>query len=175
MRRSFPPTFITTTASTSRSRLQLLNRQSRRPFSFYCAPVTHPRSSSQTPTKQSLSTRFYTTTSSSSYSYSSSPLTSSTTTTTASRKQPALFRKRLSTDKKFELSKQQTRACSYRRAMCRSAAGGLRDDTMGGGGGSAASAKGREVLPKNVVPRHYDLTLEPNWSDFTYQGSVGIE
>lgn len=36
-------------------------------------------------------------------------------------------------------------------------------------------AKGREVLPKNVKPVHYDLTLEPNLESFEYEGKVVIE
>ena len=36
-------------------------------------------------------------------------------------------------------------------------------------------AKGREVLPKNVKPVHYDLTLEPNLETFEYEGKVVIE
>lgn len=36
-------------------------------------------------------------------------------------------------------------------------------------------AKGREVLPKNVKPVHYDLTLEPNLETFEYEGKVIIE
>lgn len=35
--------------------------------------------------------------------------------------------------------------------------------------------KGREILPTNVVPVHYDLTLEPDFEKFTYEGSVTIE
>jgi len=42
-------------------------------------------------------------------------------------------------------------------------------------GGSIDFAKGREVLPKNVIPRHYDVTLEPNFKDFTFEGTVVIE
>jgi aminopeptidase 2 len=34
---------------------------------------------------------------------------------------------------------------------------------------------GREILPANVIPRHYDLTLEPNFKDFTYDGHVIID
>ncbi|KAL1302244.1 hypothetical protein AAFC00_002667 [Neodothiora populina] len=36
-------------------------------------------------------------------------------------------------------------------------------------------AKGREVLPKNVKPVHYDLTLEPNFDTFVYEGKVIID
>ena len=35
--------------------------------------------------------------------------------------------------------------------------------------------KGREVLPVNVKPIYYDLTLEPDFAKFTYQGTVTIE
>ncbi len=35
--------------------------------------------------------------------------------------------------------------------------------------------KGREVLPANVKPKHYDLTLEPNLETFDYEGTVHIE
>jgi len=35
--------------------------------------------------------------------------------------------------------------------------------------------KGREVLPANVKPVHYDLTLEPDFANFTYQGTVTID
>lgn len=34
---------------------------------------------------------------------------------------------------------------------------------------------GRQVLPKNVKPLHYDLTLEPNFETFKYEGTVIIE
>ncbi|KAI9852169.1 MAG: Aminopeptidase 2 mitochondrial [Thelocarpon superellum] len=42
-------------------------------------------------------------------------------------------------------------------------------------GGSVAASKGREVLPTNVTPVHYDLTLEPDLEKFTYDGSVAID
>jgi aminopeptidase 2 len=35
--------------------------------------------------------------------------------------------------------------------------------------------RGREVLPKNVKPLHYDLTLEPNFETFKYEGTVIID
>lgn len=34
---------------------------------------------------------------------------------------------------------------------------------------------GREILPANVVPKHYDLTLEPDFEKFTYEGHVIID
>ncbi|KAI9812822.1 MAG: Aminopeptidase 2 mitochondrial [Thelocarpon impressellum] len=36
-------------------------------------------------------------------------------------------------------------------------------------------SKGRQVLPTNVTPVHYDLTLEPNFEDFSYEGTVIID
>jgi aminopeptidase 2 len=32
----------------------------------------------------------------------------------------------------------------------------------------------REILPGNVIPRDYDLTLEPDFSELTYKGHVVI-
>lgn len=34
---------------------------------------------------------------------------------------------------------------------------------------------GRQILPGNVIPRHYDLTLEPDFEKFTYEGTVIID
>jgi aminopeptidase 2 len=45
----------------------------------------------------------------------------------------------------------------------------------GEAGGSLDIAKGREVLPKNVKPTHYDLTLEPNFETFKFDGKVVVE
>jgi len=42
-------------------------------------------------------------------------------------------------------------------------------------GGSIDITKGREVLPTNVKPVHYDLTLEPDLEKFTFEGTVIIE
>lgn len=33
----------------------------------------------------------------------------------------------------------------------------------------------REILPDNVVPLHYDLTVEPDFKTFKFEGSVKIE
>ncbi|KAF4447296.1 aminopeptidase [Fusarium albosuccineum] len=62
---------------------------------------------------------------------------------------------------------QQQRYCSYRRAMYRNGS-----DVAGG---SLDFSRGREVLPKNVKPLHYDLTLEPNFETFKYEGTVVID
>ena len=64
-------------------------------------------------------------------------------------------------------AKQIVRYCSHRRAMCRHNA-----DIPGG---SVHVESGREVLPTNVKPLHYDLTLEPNFDKFSYEGTVVIE
>ena len=42
-------------------------------------------------------------------------------------------------------------------------------------GGSVDVSKAREVLPVNVKPIHYDLTLEPDFEKFSYEGTVVIE
>ena len=42
-------------------------------------------------------------------------------------------------------------------------------------GGSVDVNTNREVLPTNVKPLHYDLTLEPNFDKFSYEGTVVIE
>lgn len=42
-------------------------------------------------------------------------------------------------------------------------------------GGSMGVEAHREVLPTNVKPIHYDLTLEPDFEKFTYEGKVVIE
>lgn len=65
----------------------------------------------------------------------------------------------------FTPSKTQVRYCSHRRNMCLA-----RDHVEG-----ATAAPKREVLPTNVKPKHYDLTLEPDLEKFTYEGSVVIE
>ena len=36
-------------------------------------------------------------------------------------------------------------------------------------------SKGREILPANVIPRHYDLTLEPDFKNLKYEGTVIID
>jgi hypothetical protein len=40
---------------------------------------------------------------------------------------------------------------------------------------STAVSNDRQVLPKNVKPIHYDVTLEPDLEKFTYEGTVAIE
>ncbi|CAJ2501512.1 Uu.00g043650.m01.CDS01 [Anthostomella pinea] len=54
--------------------------------------------------------------------------------------------------------------------MCR-----LAGDVEHFGGASPDPNKGRELLPTNVIPRHYDLTLEPDLEKFTFNGHVVID
>ncbi|CAM1502388.1 Fc.00g043720.m01.CDS01 [Cosmosporella sp. VM-42] len=61
----------------------------------------------------------------------------------------------------------QKRHCSYRRAMYRNG-----DDVASA---SHDLSHGRQVLPTNVKPVHYDLTLEPNFETFEYEGTVVID
>jgi len=42
-------------------------------------------------------------------------------------------------------------------------------------GGGVDVTKGREILPANVIPKHYDLTLEPDFKKLTYKGMVVID
>lgn len=61
------------------------------------------------------------------------------------------------------------RNCSYQRAMCKHQFAA--DAPIS----TVDISKGREVLPKNVKPIHYHLTLEPNLKTFEYEGEVAIE
>lgn len=61
------------------------------------------------------------------------------------------------------------RYCSHRRSMY-----GTRRDAEGADANMDISS-GRQVLPKNVKPLHYNLTLEPNLETFKYDGIVEIE
>lgn len=36
-------------------------------------------------------------------------------------------------------------------------------------------SKGREILPGNVVPKHYDIILEPDFKKLTYEGTVTVD
>ncbi|KAM3065963.1 Aminopeptidase 2 mitochondrial [Clarireedia jacksonii] len=63
------------------------------------------------------------------------------------------------------------RHCSYRRHnMCRGVHAGAEAEGTG-----IDVSKGREILPANVVPKHYDLTLEPDFKKHTYDGTVIID
>lgn len=48
----------------------------------------------------------------------------------------------------------------------------MRDDPAAA---AASVSQGREVLPKNVKPKHYNLTLEPDLDKHEYSGTVQIE
>ncbi|RYO84627.1 hypothetical protein DL764_009293 [Monosporascus ibericus] len=54
--------------------------------------------------------------------------------------------------------------------MCR-----LAGDIEHTGGAAPDATKGRELLPTNVIPTHYDVTLEPDFDKFTFQGKVLID
>lgn len=61
------------------------------------------------------------------------------------------------------------RYCSHRR-MCQGR--GLDADVPAG---SVDVTQGREILPANVKPTNYNLTLEPDLEKFTFEGTVEIE
>ena len=75
--------------------------------------------------------------------------------------------KRTSLPSQISTAKQQARQCSHRRAMYK--------ENADMPSGSVDVDAHREVLPKNVKPLHYDLTLEPNFESFKYEGKVVIE
>lgn len=54
--------------------------------------------------------------------------------------------------------------------MCR-----LAGDIDHTGGATPDPTQGRELLPTNVIPRHYDVTLEPNFEKFTFEGKLLID
>ncbi|KAJ3566301.1 hypothetical protein NPX13_g7187 [Xylaria arbuscula] len=54
--------------------------------------------------------------------------------------------------------------------MCR-----LAGDTEHFGGAKPDPNAGRELLPTNVIPRHYYVTLEPDFKKFTFEGKVVID
>ncbi|TRX97828.1 hypothetical protein FHL15_001038 [Xylaria flabelliformis] len=54
--------------------------------------------------------------------------------------------------------------------MCR-----LAGETEHFGGANPDPNSGRELLPTNVIPRHYDVTLEPDFEKFTFEGKVVID
>ncbi|RGP77469.1 aminopeptidase [Fusarium longipes] len=91
---------------------------------------------------------------------------SSNLATTSSRSIPSRFSLRDSKATSL-ISRQQQRNCSCRRAMLRNG----NDVTSA----SLDIRRGRQVLPKNVKPLHYDLTLEPNFETFKYEGTVIID
>ncbi|KAH9909190.1 peptidase family M1-domain-containing protein [Xylariomycetidae sp. FL2044] len=69
------------------------------------------------------------------------------------------------------LSTASVRHCSYRRQnMCK-----LAGDIDHTGGAAPDPTQGRELLPTNVIPTHYDVTLEPDFQKFTFDGTVLID
>lgn len=61
------------------------------------------------------------------------------------------------------------RYCSYRR-MCH-----YRQHDADTSGSAVDITAGREILPTNVKPIHYHITLEPDFEKFTFDGTVIIE
>lgn len=51
----------------------------------------------------------------------------------------------------------------------------LAGDVEHTGGAAPDSNQSRELLPTNVIPTHYDVTLEPDFKAFTFEGKVDIE
>lgn len=66
----------------------------------------------------------------------------------------------------ISLQVQPIRLCSQRRIACRADVDSEANMDI---------SKGREVLPTNVKPLHYNLTLEPDFAKFSYEGTVVIE
>lgn len=87
-------------------------------------------------------------------------------------KQQSSLHRRAEQQKKLQTPRfrprQQIRLCSHQRRMCRH----LEADA---GAANVDVSQGREVLPANVKPLHYHLTLEPNLSSFEYDGKVVID
>ncbi|KAI1069324.1 hypothetical protein LB507_008790 [Fusarium sp. FIESC RH6] len=81
--------------------------------------------------------------------------------------QPSLSRPSIRDSKVTSALISQQRNCSCRRAMLRNG-----EDVTSA---SLDVRRGRQVLPKNVKPLHYDLTLEPNFETFKYEGTVVID
>ncbi|KAK4111805.1 hypothetical protein N656DRAFT_789986 [Canariomyces notabilis] len=68
----------------------------------------------------------------------------------------------------LRLTSTPVRYCSYRRHnMCRTQA---MAETGGG-----VNVQGRELLPTNVIPKHYHVTLEPNFKKLNFDGTVVID
>ncbi|KAI1107840.1 peptidase family M1-domain-containing protein [Jackrogersella minutella] len=94
-------------------------------------------------------------------------LTTHSSLTSVPRFTPTPFEKARNTT----LSTPQVRYCSYRRHnMCK-----LAGDIDHTGGAAPDPTQGRELLPTNVIPTHYDVTLEPNFDKFTFEGKVLID
>src|SRR5687768_9525793 len=52
--------------------------------------------------------------------------------------------------------------CTMRRAQAEAAA-------------VTTAKSARDLLPANVIPRHYDVTIEPDLDKFTFEGKVAID
>lgn len=95
------------------------------------------------------------------------PLSQPTSKHFSSSVRPIETRRTAEVSSKRLSNKQTVRYCSCQRVMCRG------DADLPGGSMDVKNA--RVLLPTNVKPLHYDLTLEPDFDKFTYEGTVVIE
>ncbi|KAI1489489.1 peptidase family M1-domain-containing protein [Biscogniauxia mediterranea] len=158
-----PRSFLTTTSPSPRS-LRL------RPRSLHL-PYTHQWRHPRNPCFSSIAAR----PASSYHRHLSSPATAPTPTLTpelaylSSTPRPTLLRN--TSPASLFLPRSSVRHCSYRRQnMCR-----LAGDSDHTGGANPDPTQGRELLPTNVIPTHYDVTLEPDFKNFTFEGKVLID
>ncbi|KAL2415719.1 Aminopeptidase 2 [Exophiala dermatitidis] len=85
---------------------------------------------------------------------------------TVRRTVPSLIRSRNLNPSSSPFASRQARASLFKRAnMCR-----FMSDAPG-----AHNTQGRVILPDNVVPKHYDVTLEVDFDKFTFEGTVVID
>ncbi|KAK1776597.1 peptidase family M1-domain-containing protein [Copromyces sp. CBS 386.78] len=104
------------------------------------------------------------------YTSTSSPGPSRFYSVTSTPASPLTPRQRLSAARSVRPRRNQTpvRYCSYRNhKMCRTHA---QADVASG-----VNIQGRELLPTNVIPRHYHITLEPDFQKLTFDGTVVID
>lgn len=92
------------------------------------------------------------------------PASSSLLHTSSSSPSPRIAR--LTSSPPLRLPRRLAASARFCSAMCRSRAG-LE--------GSSVAVQSRELLPANVVPRHYHLTVDTDFDKLTYKGNVVID